>query len=93
MSWVMEGILPGEGSRLWAGNGWTRHLAEAKMFDDATDAQSFADVFHLVDCSHSHHKARETVNESRFTVRNAQTGGKYTPKPLVKNQHIFTREK
>jgi hypothetical protein len=68
-------------------------MEEAKLVDDPVKAQKMADALHIAACDFDTQKARETVEKSRFTVREAVSGIPYDPPPLVKNKWVFDREK
>jgi hypothetical protein len=77
--------------KIWSGNGFGTEPELFTEYESGDDAQKNADALHLADCSFDHEKARRTINESRFVVRDWQTGEAFKPKPLVSSKHLFTR--
>jgi hypothetical protein len=76
---------------LWAGNQWTHSIHEATTYTDPDKALIVADSFHLADCTYDRTLARNTVNDTKCTVKNRDTGEVYEAPALVGSKHIFAR--
>ena len=86
--WLVHATFE-DNQKLWSGNGWTDIQEMAVRYENPDKAQEIADGLHFASCGFNVEEAKK--KESRYVVRDFDTGEAYTPRPFVNNKFIYHR--